>query len=159
VPLFGEARYQWGSAARASPLATVAHRDRPAENAAMSGPGGPKGALGHRAESAVAAYLEQAGYTVVGRNVRLGRLEIDIVARRDALIAIVEVRTRGESSWTSGLGSLTHSKRERIRRAGRRLWRERYARDPSVSLLRFDAACVYFEAGPEPLVEYVLAAF
>ena len=126
----------------------------------MAAPGGPKGALGQRAESAVAEYLERAGYAIVARNLRLGHWELDIIARREALIVVVEVRTRGKGSWTSGFGSLTFSKRERIRRAGQRLWRERYARDPSVQQLRFDAACVHFEAeGSSPRIDYVPAAF
>jgi putative endonuclease len=126
----------------------------------MAAPGGPKGALGYRAESAVVGYLEEAGYEIVARNLRLGRLELDIIARRATLIIIVEVRTRGEGSWTSAFGSLTRSKQERIRLAGQRLWRQRYARDPTASQLRFDAACVDFEPGSGvPRVEYVMAAF
>jgi len=124
----------------------------------MPGPGGPRGALGQRAESAVADYLERAGFAIVARNLRLGRLELDIVARRAELIAVVEVRTRGATAWTSGFGSLTPAKCERIRRAGQRLWRERYQHDPSAALLRFDAACVHFDGG-EPHVDYVAAAF
>ena len=124
----------------------------------MAGPGGPRGVLGARAESAVAEYLERAGFEIVARNLRLGRLEIDIVARRGELVAIVEVRTRGRGAWTSGFGSLTPLKRQRIRRAGQRLWRQRFERDPSAAQLRFDAACVCFDAG-QVSVEYVVAAF
>jgi Holliday junction resolvase-like predicted endonuclease len=81
-----------------------------------------------------------------------------VLGNRAELIAIVEVRTRGRAAWTSGFGSLTSLKRERIRRAGQRLWRQRYERDPSAARLRFDAACVHFDAG-QASVEYVVAAF
>lgn len=95
---------------------------------------------------------------VVARNLRLGRLELDIVARRDALVVVVEVRTRGAGAWTSGLGSMSRAKQERIRRAGQRLWRDRYKNDPSVERLRFDAASVHFEqTGAQ--IDYVVAAF
>jgi putative endonuclease len=124
----------------------------------MSLPGGWRGALGARAEEIVALHLEAAGFAIVARNLRLGFLEIDIVARRAGLVAVVEVRTRGPSSWTSGFGSLTPAKCARIRRAGLRLWRERYQHDPSVDQLRFDAACVHFDSA-QPRVEYVPAAF
>jgi putative endonuclease len=124
----------------------------------MAAPGGPRGAIGSRAEHAVVDYLERAGFSIVARNLRLGRLELDIVARRAELIAVVEVRTRGATAWTSGFGSLNHAKRERIRRAGQRLWRERFQRDPSAAHLRFDAACVHFES-QGVRVEYVPAAF
>jgi putative endonuclease len=124
----------------------------------MTAPGGPRGALGNRAETAVVAFLERSGFSIVGRNLRLGRLELDIVARRAELIAVVEVRTRGKTAWTSGFGSLTPAKRERIRRAGQRLWRERFQHDPSVRHLRFDAASVHFD-GDQAHVDYVAAAF
>jgi putative endonuclease len=106
----------------------------------------------------VAAYLERAGFLIVARNLRLGRLELDIVARRAELIVVVEVRTRRADGWTSGLGSMSRAKRERIRRAGQRLWRDRYKADPSVERLRFDAASVRFD-GERALVDYVVAAF
>ena len=106
----------------------------------------------------MAELLERSGFVIVGRNLRFGRLELDVVARRGELIVVVEVRTRGAGAWTSGFGSLTFAKRERIRRAGQRLWRERYQRDASAVYLRFDAASVQFE-GAEARVDYVAAAF
>jgi putative endonuclease len=114
--------------------------------------------IGHAAEAAVCGYLEQQGYQIVARNLRLGRFELDVVARKRELVVVVEVRTRGPGAWTSGLGSISRLKRERIRRAGQRLWRERYRNDPSVERLRFDAASVVFE-GETAHVEYIVAAF
>ena len=114
--------------------------------------------LGRRAEDAVARYLESAGCSIVERNLKLGRLEIDIVARKGELILVVEVRTRGAGAWTTGLGSMSQAKRERIRRAGQRLWRDRYKADPSVERMRFDAASVTFD-GDRADIDYVVAAF
>ncbi len=114
--------------------------------------------LGARAEEAVAAYLEQNGCAIVALNLHVGRLELDVVARDGRVIAVVEVRTRGPGSWTTGFGSVDAKKRLRIRRAGERLWRDRYKNDPSVDRLRFDAASVTFVDG-KPVVEYVKAAF
>jgi putative endonuclease len=106
----------------------------------------------------VACHLERAGFTILGRNVRLGRLELDIVARRAELVVVVEVRTRGAGAWTTGLGSMSRTKRERIRRAGQRLWRDRFKQDPSIERMRFDAASVHFE-GDQTTIDYVVAAF
>jgi putative endonuclease len=106
----------------------------------------------------VVDYLQQAGFDIVARNLRLGRLELDIVARQAELIVVVEVRARGRGAWTTGLGSLTWLKRERIRRAGQRLWRQRYRNDPTAARLRFDAASVQLD-GAHAQVEYVVAAF
>jgi putative endonuclease len=118
----------------------------------------PRALLGQRAEDAVAGYLEQAGFSIVARNLRLGRLELDIVARRAELVVVVEVRTRGVGAWTTGLGSLSRAKRLRIRRAGQRLWRDRYKGDPSIERMRFDAASVRFD-GARADIDYVVAAF
>jgi Holliday junction resolvase-like predicted endonuclease len=88
----------------------------------------------------------------------LSRLELDVVARRDDLIVVVEVRSRGAAAWTSGFGSLDGRKRARIRHAGERLWQRRYRHDASVRRMRFDAASVVF--GPSgTTIEYVEAAF
>lgn len=114
--------------------------------------------VGRQAEAAVVRYLEREGYTIVATNLRLGHLELDIVARQEATIVVVEVRTRGAGAWTTAFGSIDAKKRQRIRRAGERLWQRRYRNDRSVERLRFDAAAVSFEAG-EAHVEYVIAAF
>lgn len=114
--------------------------------------------LGVRAEAAVVQFLEAQGYRIVATNLRLGRLEIDIVARFESTIVVVEVRTRGSGAWTRPFGSIDIRKRERIRRAGERLWQRRYKNDASVNRMRFDAAAVTFEASG-PVVDYVAAAF
>jgi len=115
-------------------------------------------ALGSAAERAVVDYLRARGFDVVATNLRLGRLELDVVARDGRVVVVVEVRTRGPGAWTSGLGSIDSKKRLRVRRAGERLWRDRYKHDASVDRMRFDVASVTFEAGV-PRVEYVVAAF
>jgi putative endonuclease len=107
----------------------------------------------------VAQHLLEQGYCIVARNLRLGYLELDLVARKQRVIAIVEVRTRGCGAWTTALGSLTETKRQRIRRAGKLLWQRRYRSDTSVDRLRFDAASVQFDAQGVASVEYVIAAF
>lgn len=89
---------------------------------------------------------------------RIGPLELDIVARKLSLIAVVEVRFRGAGAWRSSFGSIDWKKRERIRRAGERLWQRRYRHDPSAERMRFDVASVTFTADG-PRIEYVMAAF
>lgn len=113
---------------------------------------------GRRAEELVVDYLRGEGFAIVARNLRLGHLELDVVARRLELVVVVEVRTRGAGAWTTGHGSLGEAKRRRIRRAGQRLWNRRYRDDASVERLRFDAASVQLDVEP-PEVDYVMAAF
>jgi len=115
-------------------------------------------APGVRAEIAVAEFLTSQGIEIVGRNVRLGRLELDIVAREGRVIVVVEVRERGASSWTTGFGSIDAKKRLRIRRAAERLWQRRYKADGTVDRVRIDAASVTYD-GERAIVDYVKAAF
>jgi putative endonuclease len=114
--------------------------------------------LGARAENLVATWLAADGYAIVARNLRLGELELDVVARRGPVVAVVEVRTRGPGAFTSSFGSIDAGKRMRLRRAGERLWQRRYRHDRSVERLRFDVASVDLNAKP-PSIEYVIAAF
>lgn len=115
---------------------------------------------GRLAEDAAARYLEELGYTVLARNVRVGRLEIDLIARDGSAVVVVEVRTRrAAGSWRGGLGSVTAGKRRRVRCAGEALWTSRFSRDPTLQTMRFDVIAVHLEAGAPPRCEHVRAAF
>jgi putative endonuclease len=111
------------------------------------------------AEQVVAAFLEREGFRILGRNVRVGRLEVDLLAQRGEVVALVEVRYRGPGSWKGPFASVTEAKRARLRAAARRLWADRFARDRSVERMRYDVAAVWFEPEGETRVEYVAAAF
>ena len=118
----------------------------------------PRTASGARAERVVETYLVEHGFVVLGRNVRVGYLEIDLLARQGDLVVVVEVRHRGESSWQGPFESISEAKRGRLRRAGKILWRARFARDPTVNRMRFDVAAVRFGVDDVASVEYVAAA-
>jgi putative endonuclease len=115
--------------------------------------------LGQRAERAAADFLEAAGLTIVQRNVRSGRYEIDIVARDGECIVVVEVRTRGEGALVRAFDSIDWKKRARIRAAGERLWRDRYGKMRGVERMRFDCISVTFEPDGSTTVEHARAAF
>lgn len=71
-------------------------------------------ALGAFAERLAAGRLENAGYQIVGRNVRAGPGEIDIVALKDGQTVLVEVRARREGDLGSALWSITPAKRRHL---------------------------------------------
>jgi len=91
---------------------------------------------------------------ILGKNVRIGRLELDVVAREDDTVVVVEVRTRGATAWQTGLESVVGSKARRVRAAGERLWRRRFQADRTVNRMRFDVAVVTFADGGEVHIEY-----
>ncbi len=87
-------------------------------------------------------------------NVRLGHLELDVIAREDDTVVVVEVRTRGATAWQTGMESIARSKAKRVRAAGEKLWRQRFERDPAVNRMRFDVAVVTFDDSGTPSIEY-----
>lgn len=113
---------------------------------------------GQAAEARVAEFLIARGFELLAKNVRVGRLELDLVALKDRVVCVVEVRHRGSGAWQTALSSIDAGKRQRIRRAAEALWRKRYKHDPRVDRMRFDAAAVY-ETDGELEVEYIVAAF
>ena len=115
--------------------------------------------VGSRAEEAAREHLLASGLSFVGQNLRVGRLELDLVLQEGPVIVVVEVRTRGPGSWRRALDSVDRRKRARIRAAGERLWRDRFARDASVDRMRFDIAAVTFGPDGSAVVEHVKAAF
>lgn len=75
---------------------------------------------GDMAEDEVAGRLEQAGWTILGRNVRIGRSELDIVAvdpEPAPALVVVEVRWRNRRDFGLAEESLDHRKRAALRRA------------------------------------------
>lgn len=115
--------------------------------------------IGGAAERAVVAFLLANGCEILGVNIRVAHLELDVVARLEATILIVEVRSRGAGAWVPGLASVDHAKRTRVRAAGERLWDRKLKHDPSLQHLRFDLASVTFDTQGTPQIEYIPAAF
>ncbi|MCU0693317.1 MAG: YraN family protein [Polyangiaceae bacterium] len=110
--------------------------------------------LGREAEDAVAAWLEQRGWHILARNLRVGRLEIDLLARCGDLAAVIEVRRRGAGSWQGPFESVDARKRTRLREAARRIWVQRFENDPTISHLRIDVAAVQFLDDGGPVIQY-----
>jgi putative endonuclease len=106
-----------------------------------------RGELGQRAELAVVDCLFVAGFELLGRNVRFGPLELDVVARKERVLLITEVRTRSATSWCGPFASVTRTKRARVLKAASRLWRERREWTGGIDRVRVAVAAVHFEAG------------
>ena len=76
--------------------------------------------LGDAAEEAVAQALTAQGWTVVGRNVHVGRYELDIVAIDPGpprQLVVVEVRWRADRGFGLPEETVDHRKRARVRSA------------------------------------------
>jgi putative endonuclease len=113
--------------------------------------------LGRNAETAVADCLFAEGFSILGRNIRLGSLELDIVARKGSLLAVVEVRARRPGALVGAFASVTSTKRARLLRAVQRLWREHLSSLPGIERVRIDVAAVTF-VGRQTRIEYAKGA-
>jgi len=98
----------------------------------------PRQRLGRAGEASAARFLESRGFRIIARNVRADRVEIDLVARRGALLVFVEVKSRSSDRHGSPAEAVDRRKQQRLRR-GARAW---LASGPAIARgyrrLRFD---------------------
>ncbi len=82
-------------------------------------------ALGAEGETRAAGFLARRGYRIVDRNVRLGGVEVDLIVRRGALVAFVEVKTRRGAAFGAPELAVDAAKQARLIRAAAAWLRER----------------------------------
>lgn len=104
---------------------------------------------GRVAEDAVVETLRGRGFQIVGRNVRVGRLELDVVAERGRLFVVCEVRAR-RGDFVDPACTFDRAKQARVRRAALTYW----AAHGRGRQLRIDAAAVTFDARGTAIVRY-----
>jgi putative endonuclease len=95
--------------------------------------------LGDRGERLVERYLRRQGMTIVGRQVRLGGGELDLVAVDGRTIVFVEVKTRQSDAAGHPLEAVSAEKQRRLTRAALTYLRRHDLLDCAA---RFDLAAV-----------------
>lgn len=108
--------------------------------------------LGDHGEALAAVHLERAGWTILDRNFRMGRKEIDLVARRGEVVAFVEVKTRAGAGYGHPLEAITWKKRREIQQVAAS-WVDRFGRPEHT--YRFDAVAIFADGAGAPRVEHV----
>ena len=93
--------------------------------------------LGRKGEDEAARFLEARGWKILGRNVRLGRREVDVIATRGQVLVFVEVKSRSGDAWGDPLEAITQKKRQEIARAAAG-WLREHAHS-HIGIIRFDA--------------------
>jgi putative endonuclease len=111
--------------------------------------------LGRAAEDLVAKRLIAAGFSLVGRNVRVGRLELDLIAQRAGLIVFCEVRARAHDRFVAPAATMDPRKVDRVKAAAAQWLR---AARPARLDVRFDVAAVVFDV-PGGRVDYYEGAY
>ncbi len=93
---------------------------------------------GRFAETLAALWLSVKGYRILARRARTPSGEIDLIARRGDMVAIIEVKAR--ASFDQAVHAITPSARRRLLRAAAS-WRGKVGLSDAVAV-RFDAVYV-----------------
>ncbi len=72
--------------------------------------------VGHWGEEIAREYLIAHGYTIGGENVKIGNVEVDILAFKDSTVCFVEVKTRTHE-FDDPAAAVDAKKRQRLVRA------------------------------------------
>ena len=95
----------------------------------------PRQQRGIEGERQAIGYLLARGWQIAAHRFRVGRHEIDLVARRGCLVAFVEVKSRRGDAFGSPLEAVRGPKRRELVK-GARAWMDRFGRPGDV--YRFD---------------------
>ena len=113
--------------------------------------------IGQAAEDAAVAFLESQGLLVLLRNFRRRAGELDIVARDNDTLIIVEVRTRSSNTYGGAAASVDLRKQRRILRAAEQLLQQR--KDFAELRVRFDVIVIHGATSHDPRAEWIKHAF
>ncbi|MNJ46516.1 hypothetical protein D3C77_416470 [compost metagenome] len=115
-------------------------------------------ARGRLAEEAGARYLQEQGYVLVERNWRCRSGEIDIIAEKNGVVVIFEVRSRNKQHEQFGTPaeSVTPRKVKQIRETAAVYLQQTNQFNEAI---RFDVLAVSMEKDKIIAIEHILAAF
>ena len=91
------------------------------------------------AEELVARWYRQQGFDILAMNWRMYGGELDVVARRNNLLVVCEVKARANHAFGSPAEALSSRKQQLVRRAGRTFIASHAL---SGCRVRYDLACV-----------------
>ncbi len=112
--------------------------------------------LGQRGEALAARYLRRRGFRIVGRGVRTGLGELDLVAVDGRTVVFVEVKTRQSDQQGHPAEAVDLSKQRRLTLlATAYLKRHRLLNHAA----RFDIVAITWPDGHPPQVEHIRNAF
>ncbi len=114
--------------------------------------------LGWAAEQAAAEHLRRSGWFCLGRNVRVGRGELDIIVRRGRVLAFVEVKARRSGICGSPEDAVDRRKRRQVARLAEMWLASRPWALHEVDEVRFDIIAVDASRSPAA-IRHLAAAF
>lgn len=112
------------------------HRVFPARRAPVE----DRAALGRWGEDLAARELRRRGYEVLERNQRVGRGEVDLVARQGETVVLVEVKTRRAGAFGEARDAISTAKARRLVALGQRHAQSAGATDWRIDVVAIDVA-------------------
>ncbi|MFB6343843.1 YraN family protein [Saccharicrinis sp. FJH62] len=110
---------------------------------------------GNRGEELARIHLQQHGYHILHTNWQFGHKELDIVAEKDDLLVVVEVKSRTTDIFENPEDAVSKKKIRMIIDAT-----EAYLETYDVEMeVRFDVIAVLFQPGKAPEIEHFEDAF
>jgi putative endonuclease len=116
----------------------------------------PRHREGVEGEEAAKEFLVRAGWVILDHRFRMGRLEIDLVARKGRIVAFVEVKTRLTRQYGSPFEAVTWAKQREIGRVAQ-AWMDRNGRPADT--YRFDVIGITRSSSGERRIEHMADAF
>lgn len=101
---------------------------------------------GQKGEDLAAEWLMERGYTLLHRNWRFARYEIDIIATRDQTLHFIEVKTRTSLKFGNPEDQVNKKKLRKMIDAGE----EFIYQNPGWKKVRFDILAIKMFKGLEP---------
>ncbi|AOC94536.1 MULTISPECIES: YraN family protein [Flavobacterium] len=114
--------------------------------------------LGKLGEDLAAAYLEENGYSIVERNFVIQKAEIDIIAQKDSILAIIEVKTRSSLDFGSPQDFVKQKKIQLLIKAVNAYINDREKDFQEDLEIRFDIIAVH-KNGESFAIEHLTDAF
>lgn len=108
--------------------------------------------LGDRGEALAAEFLQARGWSILDRNYRVGRKEVDLVAHRGGVVAFIEVKTRSSERFGHPLDAITARKQREISEVAT-AWLVAHGRTDAIC--RYDAVAVTFASDSTPVIKHL----
>lgn len=113
---------------------------------------------GDKGEDLAIELLESKGYTIIKRNYRYGKGEIDIIAKdpQEEGLVFIEVKSRKNLEYGSPEEAITKNKIKQLKRIA-----ELYLYENEIKeiLCRFDVIAILMLPGQKPQIEHYVNAF
>lgn len=112
-------------------------------------------AIGDLGENLAVSLLEQKGYTVLCRNYRYSRAEVDIIAQLNSVLIFIEVKTRSYTYYGEPSESVTSAK-ERLLFDAANVFMEENNHEGEI---RFDIISILLDKDDNPTFQHFEDAF